>query len=71
MKNLRFTSAVTLCILLSLIIVSPQYRGVETAGIEVGPYLQNVTDTSITIMWKTGAETTSNSVEWGTSMDMR
>jgi len=70
MKNLRFTSAVTLCILLSLIIVSPQYRGVETAGIEVGPYLQNVTDTSITIMWKTGAETTSNSVEWGTSMEL-
>ncbi|KAA0000281.1 MAG: hypothetical protein FE046_03870, partial [Thermoplasmata archaeon] len=35
-----------------------------------GPYLQNVTDTSITIMWKTGAETTSNSVEWGTSMEL-
>lgn len=70
MKNLQFSSAAMLCLFLFLILVSPQYQGVRTGGIEVGPYLQNVTDTAITIMWKTDAETSSNAVVWGTSLTL-
>ena len=53
--------------ILSSIVISPYaiYTSSSTLNFTVGPYTQNVTNNSITILWETSTPTSYNIVEYG------
>ncbi|HHH77800.1 MAG TPA: hypothetical protein ENL18_01120, partial [Thermoplasmatales archaeon] len=61
MMGNKFTFAAMLILLVGF--VSPAFSNLQV-GI-TGPYTQNVTENSITIVWETSIFTTNNSIEYG------
>lgn len=65
---MKFNKILVFFVIVILIISFPFYDTKKIPKIIFGPYVQNMNESGVTIIWKTDGETEKNEIYWGKSI---